>query len=127
MYENEYDMDVSDISISGIDAELGSDFYGGEMDLYIDALRSYVRHTPAALDKLRVVTGDSLREYETNVHGLKGASGGIGAEEVRKAAADLESKAKSGDFTDLPSMNEELIRKAETLVSDISVWLEKLM
>ncbi|MCL1867320.1 MAG: Hpt domain-containing protein [Oscillospiraceae bacterium] len=124
MYENE--IEISEIKIRGIDAEAGGELFCGESDLYIDALRSYVRHTPAALDKLRVVSEDSLSEYETNVHGLKGSSGGIGAGEVRKAAADLESKAKSGDFTDLPSMNEELIRKAETLVSDISVWLEKL-
>ena len=43
------DIDASDIDIPGIDAELGSDLYDGEMDIYISALRSFAAHIPVLL------------------------------------------------------------------------------
>ena len=123
MYEDEYDIDAAGIDIPGVDAALGSEHYGGEMDMYIDALRSFAAHIPAAIDALGSVSGETAREYAVNVHGLKGSCAGIGAEDVRKMAEDLEIKAKAGDVSGILAGNGKLIEEAKSLVAGIQAWL----
>ena len=129
MYEdrNDFtDIDASDINIPGVDAVLGSDIYDGEMDIYIGALQSFVTHIPAALDKLSHVSEETLHNYETAVHGLKGSCAGIGAEDIKERAYDLETKAKAGDLSGILTLNEGLIEDAKKLVSGIQAWLDGL-
>ena len=130
MYENDSDfsdIDASDIDIPGVDAELGSDLYDGEMDIYIAALRSFATHIPAALDNLSHVSEETLHEYATNVHGLKGSCAGIGAESIRERAYDLETKAKDNDLSGVLALNKGLIEDTEKLVSDIQAWLDRVI
>jgi HPt (histidine-containing phosphotransfer) domain-containing protein len=119
------EIDVSDINISGVDAEMGSSLYGGEMDIYLSVLQSFVTHTPAAIDSLRAVSAATLPAYATNVHGLKGSCASIGAESVREKAYYLEMRSKANDLEEVLSKNEALITEAEQLVKNIQAWLEK--
>ena len=125
MYEDEYDIDASDIDIPGVDAALGSENYGGEMDMYIGALRSFATHIPAAADALSRVSGETLREYAAKVHGLKGSCAGIGAEDVRTMAEDLEGKARAEDLSGILAGNEKLIGDTKRLVAGIQAWLNE--
>jgi HPt (histidine-containing phosphotransfer) domain-containing protein len=131
MNMNEYDdeipdIDVSDIVIPGVDAEVGSSLYGGEMDIYLSVLRSFVGSIPAAVEKLRTVSAETLPQYATVVHGLKGSCASIAAEEVREKAYDLEKKAKAGDLGGVLAQNEALLKETEQLIKDIQVWLDGL-
>ena len=124
MYDDENDVPVSEIKIPGVDAELGSDLYGGEMDIYIGALRSFATYMPAAINRLIHVSEETLHEYAITVHGLKGSCAGIGAEDIKERAYDLEMKAKAGDLSGVLALNEELIKDAKKLVTDIQAWLD---
>jgi HPt (histidine-containing phosphotransfer) domain-containing protein len=126
-YDDEVpEIDVSDIVIPGVDAETGSFLYGGEMDIYLSVLRSFAGTIPAAIEKLRTVSAETLPQYATVVHGLKGSCASIGAEEVRKKAYELEIKSKAGDLDGVLALNEALCKEAEQLVKDMQAWLEKL-
>ena len=130
MYEDEsdfLDINASDINIPGVDAELGSGIYGGEMDIYISALRSFSTHIPAALNDLGNVSEETLPDYAATVHGLKGTCAGIGAEDIKGRAYDLEMKAKAGDLAGVLALNKGLVEDAEKLVSDVQAWLDRLV
>jgi HPt (histidine-containing phosphotransfer) domain-containing protein len=120
------DLNPEDIKIPGVDAESGSSLYGGEMDIYVSALRSFATNIPAAIDRLRNVSQATLGEYATNVHGLKGSCSSIGAESVRVKAYDLEMKSKAGDLSTVLAKNGQLLKEAEQLVKDIKAWLETI-
>ena len=120
------DIDVSDIVIPGVDAEAGSFLYGGEMDIYLSVLRSFAGSIPAAIEKLRTVSAETLPQYATVVHGLKGSCASIGAEGVREKAYSQEMKSKAGDLNGVLADNEALLKQAEQLVKDIQSWLDSL-
>jgi CheY-like chemotaxis protein/anti-sigma regulatory factor (Ser/Thr protein kinase) len=113
------------IEIPGVDTKKGLSLYAGEKDVYLPLLRSYVTNTPGVLDKLRVVSAETLPAYVITVHGLKGTSAGIGAEAIREAALDLETKSRAGDLQGVLAQNGKLIADTETIVANVKTWLEQ--
>jgi signal transduction histidine kinase/DNA-binding response OmpR family regulator len=113
------------ISITGVDTKRGLSLYGGEMDIYLPLLRSYVSNTPVTLGKLGSVSKETLPEYVINVHGLKGTSASIGAEAIRETAFNLETMSRAGDLNGVLAKNGILIKDTENIVANIKLWLEK--
>jgi PAS domain S-box-containing protein len=109
--------------IPGVNAKLGLSLYEGDMDLYIDILRSYVENTPAELDKLRGVSEENLSLYAIDIHTMKGVNSTIGAKEMTERAKSMELMAKAGDFDGVSELNEQFIKDTEILVSNIQAWL----
>ncbi|MCL2889590.1 MAG: Hpt domain-containing protein [Eggerthellaceae bacterium] len=69
------------------------------------------------------LTAEGLSAYAIAVHGLKGASGNIGARELKEKAADLEALAKLGEFEAVLTHNGELLALAKALLAAIGQWL----
>ena len=113
------------IEIPGVDAEKGLELYDDEEDIYLIVLRSYAANTTTTLDKIRNVSAETLADYTACVHGVKGTSATIGAEETRKAAAKMEVLAKAGDLSGVLAENDAFLKQADKLVADIKSWLEK--
>jgi CheY-like chemotaxis protein len=113
------------INITGVDTKLGLSLYGDDLDIYLPALYSYISNTPDILNKLKIVSKETLPEYIINVHGLKGSSASIGAELVKETAANLEMLARAGDLQGILARNERLIKGTENIVANIKAWLEK--
>jgi HPt (histidine-containing phosphotransfer) domain-containing protein len=111
------------LNIPGVDTAKGLSLYGGETDIYLTLLRSYVSNTPGILDRLRNVSPETLQDYVIAVHGLKGASAGVGVEEIRKAAQNLETLSRAGNIDGVK--NDKLIEDTETVVANIKSWLEQ--
>jgi HPt (histidine-containing phosphotransfer) domain-containing protein len=121
------DIDVSDINIPGIDVESIDSLYSGEMDIYIPVLQSFVSSIPDAIDRLRNVSEETLREYAVTVHGLKGSCANIGANIIKDKAYALEMKSKAGDLAGVLAQNDELVKDSEKLINDIQAWLAGLL
>ena len=113
------------IKIPGVDAKKGLDLYDGELDLYLTVLRSYADNIPVVLDKLRKVTAETLPNYADTVHGIKGASATIAAEEISNAAMKLENMAMAGDLSGVLAENDFFLKRADCLLKDIQKWLEQ--
>jgi hypothetical protein len=108
-----------------MDFEAGLKRYGTE-DIYIKVLQSYVTHSPELLDKLRTLTRETLPDYAITVHGIKGSSYGVCANETGKNAEELEHAAKAGDYETVSARNAAFIEKAEALLEDLRKLLEKV-
>jgi PAS domain S-box-containing protein len=120
--ENEENMIIE---IPGVDTKKGLSLYVGETDVYLPLLRSYIANTPGVLDKMRNVSAETLPAYVITVHGLKGTSAGIGAEAIREAALELETKSRAGDLQGVLAKNGKLISDTETIVANVKTWLEQ--
>jgi PAS domain S-box-containing protein len=114
-----------EINIPGVDAKRGLSLYAGEMDIYMPLLRSYAANTPTVLNKLKSVSKETLSDYVISVHGLKGTSAGIGAQNVREKALELENLSRAGNLDEVLAKNNNLIKDAEFVVSNVKAWLEQ--
>jgi len=115
--------DNIEINIPGVDTKKGLSLYGGETDIYLPLLHSYVSNTPVTLSKIKSVTKENLHEYVIAVHGLKGTSAGIGAKEIQESAMELETISRAGDLDGVLSKNDKLIKDTEIVVANIKSWL----
>ena len=113
------------IEIPGLNTNSGLELCDGNMDIYLRSLNLYISNIPATLEKMRNVTEETLRDYAVNVHGIKGSSEYIGAEEARKTAKELEMMAKGGDLAGVQARNDAFIKYVENIISGIKSWLEK--
>jgi CheY-like chemotaxis protein/anti-sigma regulatory factor (Ser/Thr protein kinase) len=113
------------LQIEGIDIDRGKKKYNNDA-AYLDILRSWHKHTPALLEKMRNPLFESLPEYAITVHGIKGASLGICADEISDKAEELERYAKSGNIGQVQADNAMFIGMAESLLANIEELLEKV-
>ena len=113
------------IDISGLNTDSGITLCDGDYDIYLQSLRLYVSNMPPTLEKMRIVTAETLRNYAVCAHGAKGISEYVGAEEVRKTASSLETMAKAGDLAGVLAKNESFIKDVGNLVDRIRNWLVK--
>ena len=115
------------INIPGIDIKIGLDDYcQGDVELYAEVLRSYVEDMLEAFEKIRVVSKESLSEYAVFIHGVKGISKAVGAEDARKTALRLQEMADNGNLAGVLAENTEFVKYAEKLVAGIQAWLKTL-
>ena len=112
------------IEIPGVDAVEGLDLFDNDEEMYIDFLQSFVEYVPDELDKLRQVSEEGLKDYAIDVHTVKGAAAGIGANDLALFAKRLELLAKAGDLAGVEAENESFLIQADTQVNDIREWLE---
>jgi len=113
------------IEIPGVDTKKGLALYAGDTGVYLALLRSYVANTPGLLDKLRIVSKETLPKYNVSVHGLKGSSANIGAETIRETAFELEKISKEGNLQGVWALNGKLIADTKIILSNIKAWLEQ--
>jgi len=113
------------IEIPGVDTKKGLALYVGDTSVYLALLRSYVTNTPGLLEKLRIVSEETLPKYNISVHGLKGSSANIGAESIREAAFELEKISKEGNLRGVWALNGKLIADTKIIVANIKTWLDQ--
>jgi HPt (histidine-containing phosphotransfer) domain-containing protein len=113
------------IEIPGVNAKKVLALYDDDTDIYLPLLRSYVTNTPNTLEKLRSVSAENLSDYVISVHGLKGTSASIGAEQIRAQALELENISRAGDLQGVLAGNDKLIADTEIIVANVKAWLEK--
>ena len=114
------------VDIPGINESLGLSIYDGDMDMFVEIIRSYAENIPVEIEKLYDLSEENLHNYAINIHTMKGASASIGAGELSARAKKMEEMAKAGDLKGVMEVNQQFIEDAETLISDITQWLSKL-
>ncbi|MDR3280557.1 MAG: response regulator [Synergistaceae bacterium] len=105
-----------------IDVEEAHRRYGGA-DEFLSVLRTYVKYTPSLLEKIRVPLPGAMLDYTITVHGIKGSSYGICADNVGNMAEALEAAAKRGDFGAVEAGNADFILMTENLLAELSTIL----
>ncbi|GHS93782.1 hypothetical protein AGMMS50276_05030 [Synergistales bacterium] len=109
--------------VEGIDFSAGVTRYSTE-SIYLQILDSYAASTPELLDKLRYPTEEGLATYAILVHGLKGSSRAICADDVGQLAEKLEFAAKTKNFKAVIAQNGALIKSVDALLTELSDFIE---
>jgi signal transduction histidine kinase/CheY-like chemotaxis protein len=112
--------------VVGIDFEKAMNRFEGSEEAFLSVLRSYVKHTPTALEKLRTPTKGTLREYAIVIHGVKGSSYGICADAVGRLAEELEEAAKGGRLEFALAKNDELFAMTGKLIDGLASVLKSM-
>ena len=117
---------TSEITIDGIDTDRGIEHFRGDKESFLRVLRSYAVNTSHLLKRIKEVTVDTLADYAVTVHGIKGSSRGICAEELGAKAETLEKAARDGNFDFVSANNAAFIEDAEKLVGDLEELLRSM-
>ncbi|MCL1887033.1 MAG: ATP-binding protein [Betaproteobacteria bacterium] len=114
------------MQVEGLDIGNALARFGGDDKLYMDVLRSYTEKTPPLINSMRSVTADKLADYAIIVHGLKGSSRSIGAEDLAAKAKALEHAAQTGDFAFVQMNNEAMLDTADRLLATLAALFSKI-
>jgi HPt (histidine-containing phosphotransfer) domain-containing protein len=112
-------------SVGGIDLAAGKERYNNDA-AFLEVIRSYCVHTPALLEKIRGFSEEGLDQYAIAVHGLKGSSYSICADEAGNYAAVLETAARAGDIETIKAKNGGLVNTVEILLSGLNEVLAEI-
>jgi hypothetical protein len=64
-----------------------------------------------------------MPDYTVNIHGIKGSSYGICADEAGKQAEALEMAARNGDYETIFAKNDDFILQVEKLIGGIKAFI----
>ena len=109
--------------IEGLDIASGIKNFGGDEELFFDTLRSFTENVPDLLKKAGSPSEDSLQEYTTAVHSIKGACRIIYANELAGRAEELEAASARGDAGFVMNNNEKFLSDAARFIADIEAFL----
>ncbi|MCL2879787.1 MAG: ATP-binding protein, partial [Treponema sp.] len=111
--------------IPGIDYADGVKRMGNKENIFRKILASYAAGMPALLESIRNFNTADIESYRITIHGIKGSSRGISANEIGEMAEALEMAAKNKDIEMITTRNSEFIVQTEKLIADITAFLEK--
>ncbi|MCL2186450.1 MAG: ATP-binding protein [Treponema sp.] len=114
------------IEIPGLDLAKGLKRFDGNDKVFLDVLRSYSAGVSSMLDKIETFNEEALADYIIKVHGIKGTSFDIFAEQVAKEAKDLEDAGKLKDLEFIKKNHGSFMEKARNLISGIKNALSKI-
>ena len=115
---------LKDIIVQGLDTQSGLRLFGHDEGNYISVLHSYAVNTRPLLERMNEsLAADNLGNYAIAVHGVKGSSYGICAQEIGKAAESLEFAAKAGNSEAVKAGHDGFIKAAEAFIESLSAAL----
>jgi signal transduction histidine kinase/DNA-binding response OmpR family regulator len=109
---------------TGLDWESALARFSGDEESYLEVLIAYVTHTPGMLDSLELWSEDTLGDYAITVHGVKGSSRIIGADEVGSQAEALEFAAKDRNAAFIREHEEQFYSDTSALIERIKTFIE---
>jgi signal transduction histidine kinase/CheY-like chemotaxis protein len=101
---------LSDKSVQGIDISRGLERYNGDEEIYLRVLRSYAASVRSMVGVIESVSEKSLPDYEIKIHGIKGTSRDIFAQDIGESAAKLETAAKEKDILYINEHNSGFVK-----------------
>jgi len=113
-------------AVEGLDIEEALWRFGSEQ-VFLDVLRSFAANMPQLLKQMQRIVETDLDGYAIIVHGLKGASYGVGANALGDMAKDLEYAAKNNDRCKIREKFPLFLETAEKLLLGINGLLDELM
>jgi len=126
VHNDDMNWQALDKGIPGVNVEKGLSRFNNDKMSYVDVLRSYAKNTIPLLKKSYDVNNIDLADYATIVHGIKGSSGGICADEAADIAEALEKASLSGDHSYITANNANLTETVQKLITDIEAVLDAI-
>jgi len=115
-----------DKGIAGISIKRGLLRFNGDKDSFLNVLRSYAKNTPPLLEAISEVAPERLMGYAAIVHGIKGSSSAICAEEITGFAEALENAANAGEYKYIINNNANFIKTTKGLITGIQKMITEI-
>ena len=112
--------------VDGADLQKGFERFGGDMEAFLQVLRSYVAHTPPLLDAIERTAPENSHDYAIMIHGIKGASRGICADRIGDMAEAMEKSAQAGNFALVSANIRGFLETVRKLVADLERLLSQV-
>lgn len=113
------------IEADGFSFESGLSYAGGDIETYKEILTTYVNGADEREATLRnMLETNSIKDFTTNIHGLKSSSLYVGAELVSKLAAQLEKAGLANDVETIKKDLEPCLTQYAEIVKIIREFLE---
>ncbi len=120
---------MKDYAIKGLSAECGLKNVNFQEDVYDMVLETYCEESVLKREKYAHVEEGYIRENLQNtiidMHGIKGASNGIGALELGEKFRLMEFAGKDGDVAYLLANMESCMQEYKDLVDNITIYLNE--
>jgi CheY-like chemotaxis protein len=112
--------------ITGLDVQRGLVRNDNNYDRYFRILRSYVSSVQSMMDTVESVDKDSIKAYKIKVHGIKGASLDIFADQIGTSAAILERAAEADDLEYILENNPAFIELVKQMIFEFDIVLKAI-
>lgn len=106
-------------SIPGLDITKGIGQHSGNQENYLKVIRSFMVSTKSKLEIIENSPEKNLKQYEITIHGIKGSSRGISAEDIGNKAAELEKAAEAGNIEFINKNNPVFLQDLKALLDDL--------
>jgi len=113
------------LDIPGVDMNKGIAHFGYSEDAFLDILMSYAVNTKPLIEKLRDFNKDNMNEYAVMIHGIKGSSYGIFANETGDKLKSLELAANEGNYDFVSAHINNCLDTVSQIIADIEDTLAK--
>jgi len=118
---------LHNIEINGMDIHRCMSCFNNNEDVFIQVLRSYTTNTRQLLIRMEeYLIVRNMRDYAIIAHGIKGSSYGIFAQEVGKAAEELEMASKAGNLEAVKNGHNPFIEIINALLDNIDSALSTI-
>jgi CheY-like chemotaxis protein len=116
----------SQITIDGIDTNVGLAMTGGLVDTYMKVLDIFYKDCIEKMEEIeKALEGNDIYLYTTYVHAMKSASANVGALEVSELAKNLETAGKNEDVVFIKENNGEFFQHIKNILKSLAVVLNK--
>jgi hypothetical protein len=112
-------LSLANKKIDGLDITKGIERYHGDENAYLRILSTYTKGVRSMLGAIETVTDDGVMDYKIKVHGIKGASYDIFADQVGKEAELLEFAAVDGNLDLIRERNPAFLEAAGKFIDNI--------
>jgi len=115
-----------DLVIEGLDIRKGIEKFDGNEKTYLKVLSKYTTNTQSLLPNLEDINEENLRDYQINIHGIKGSSYDIYADTLGDISKTLEEAARAGDLDFVKKNNPGFLEIAWKLVAELEVLIKQI-
>jgi signal transduction histidine kinase len=105
--------------IKEINVNKGIERFRGDIDTYLQILKSFTRNTKFILGDIKEVSEINIAEYAIIVHGIKSSCYGICAEKMGYRAEVLEKAAKARDIASVTANNASFIEDLLKMIANV--------
>jgi CheY-like chemotaxis protein len=126
-FDNKQNYFTSEHRIDGLDIPVAIENFGGDEELLFNTLRSFKENVPDLIKKAALPEKDTLSEYTSVIHSIKGACRIIHADDLANRAEELELASKSGDTKTINNKNEEFLSDVKKFITGLETLLAELI
>lgn len=108
-----------------IDCVQGIKNIGGSLEKYNELLQVYYKEMSQILEVLPDLAEDDLEQFKIKVHGIKGSSRNIGAEQLSNSALQMEEWAKNNKREKILAQLDAFLNELDAVMTRISAYLKE--